>query len=149
MIGYSPTRRTTDADAGLLDCQIGDDGKKWVYVQASGAIDQYDYVTIDEDGQATAGAKAGVDDAHKIGVAAAAFADDEYGWVQVYGPTTVNVKASASADAALYTSATAGHLDSTATTAQTKINGIVLTTAGTGSDNETAAFMAVEPFTDL
>lgn len=147
LLGISDDRRTTTPEAGLLDAGSTDSGKKWVYVQANGAISQYDVVAIDETGQAAAATKALLDVSHKVGVAAAAFADNEYGWVQVYGPCTINVKASCAADAVLYSSATAGHLDDDATS-QTKVSGIVLTASRAASDGSAAAFAAVEPFAD-
>lgn len=141
----APVDQTTPDDrAGLLDCYTGDDGKKWMYVQAAATINQYDYVTIDENGTATQGTEAGSDDLHKHGVAQVAFAANEYGYVQICGPCRVNVLANCAADVELYTSATAGHLDDTST-GQNKLSGIVLTTGAGGSNEDAPAFMAVQP----
>ena len=144
MIGEKVTVTTTDQRAGLMDRYCGEDGKEWIYVQANGAIDQYDAVAITEAGQAVAATDALVDDGHKIGVAQLAFADNEYGYVQIRGVCELNVKASCAADVFLYTSATAGHLDDTATSLA-KIAGIVCTEAGGTGDGPAAAFMATEP----
>lgn len=121
---------TSDAKFALGTRSEGDNGSTWVYVQASGAIDQYDYVTIDESFQATAGAKTAVDAGHRIGFAQVAFADNEYGWVALNGASglKVNAKGACAADIKLYTSAVAGTLDD-ALTSQSLINGVVLTTA--------------------
>ena len=147
MLAHKLTTPTTDAFAGLLDRFCTADGKEYMYVQASGAIAQYDVVAIDEDGQAAKITKALADDSHKVGAAQVAFADNEYGYVQIKGPTTINVLASAAADAVLYTSATAGSLDDDGTS-QTKIAGLVATAAVGGSAGSVAALAAIEPFAD-
>jgi hypothetical protein len=145
-IGVSETLRTTTANSSLLT-KGETPGKHWVYVQANGAIAQYDVVAVDETGQAATITKALADASTKVGVASAAFADNEYGWAQIYGNCTLNVLASCAADAILYTSATAGSLDDTSTS-QTKIDGILLTTSRGGTDGSAAGFMFVEPFAD-
>lgn len=136
-IAAHPTFVTTDQNFGLGDCHEHSDGNSYVYVQASGAISQYDYVCIDEDYQAAAGTKASVDDGHQIGFAQVAFADNEYGWVATKGRVEVNALASLALDTALYTSGTAGKLDDD-TTSQTKIDGVVAVESnGTATGNVT------------
>ena len=56
----------------------------------------------------------------------------EYAWVQLNGVCTINVLASAAANVILYSSATAGSLDDTATS-HTRVDGIKLTTARGGT----------------
>ena len=147
MLAAPVDQTTTDDRAGLLDRYCGEDGKEWIYVQANGAIAQYDAVGIDEAGQAAPVTKAMLDDSWKVGVAQVAFADNEYGYVQIRGVAEVNVLASCAADAILYSSATAGSLDDTSTS-QTKVAGIIGTeTAGTAAEN-VACLMAIEPFAD-
>jgi len=150
-IGFNPNATLPAADLaregkahGLLDVTETHDGKRYIFVQANGAIAQYDAVGIDEAGQAAPLTKAMADDNWKIGIAQVAFDDDDYGWVQIYGPTTVNVLANCAADAALYTSGTAGSLDDD-NTSQTLVRGITATAAVGGSAGEVAAFIAVEP----
>lgn len=124
---------TTAQEFKLGECNYGSDGTEWVYVQANGAIDQYDAVAIDENFQAAALTKALADAGHTVGVAQATFADNEYGWVACKGSNVqVNVLASCAADTQLYTSGTAGHLDDTATS-QTAIDGIVIVTAASAT----------------
>ena len=109
----------------------GTDGTEWIYVRAAGAIARYDYVTIDEAFEASAGTKAAVDVGHAIAVAQAAFARGEYGWVATAGQGAalkVNVLARCAKDAALYTTAQAGKLDD-AKTDQTRVAGIAITAA--------------------
>src|SRR5690606_11511940 len=100
------------------------------FVKAANAIDQYDYVTIDEKYLASAGTKTGVDAGHRIGIAQVAFAQNDYGWVALSGGAglKVNAKGACAADIKLYTSAVTGTLDD-ASTSQSLINGVVLTTA--------------------
>lgn len=151
LLGFDPTTTVSDPNEGkahaLLTRNEGQGGKVWIYVQASGAIDQYDYATVDEAGQATKGAKAGVDDNHKVGFAQVAFADNDYGWLQILGPTTFNVTGVATTiDLPLYTSGTAGVLSVTSTTSQTLIHGVCATAnAGTTAETSVAGLMATEP----
>ena len=114
-----------------------DTGHEYCYVQANGAIDQYDVVVIETDGQAEAITTALADRALALGVASQAMADNEYGWVSIYGHGPVNVKASCAADVVLYTSATAGHLDDTSSS-QIYLDGIALTSARSASDGSSA-----------
>lgn len=123
---------------------FGNDGTEWMYVLASGAIAAYDAVGIDEAFTAAALTKAMADADFRVGVAQSAFANAEYGWVALAGAGSnfkVNVLASCVADAALYTSATAGKLDDDATS-QTAINGIVVVSTNGGA---TAAVAALAP----
>lgn len=148
MLAYKLTQPTSTANAGMLNRFCAEDGKEYAYVQANGAIAQYDVVGIDEAGQAAKLTKAMADDGWKIGVAQVAFADNEFGYVQIRGVTTLNVLANCAADAVLYTSGTAGSLDDDATS-QTKIQGIVATAAVGGSAGSVAGFAAIEPYAEL
>ena len=135
-IGARFASPTTGIDYQLGECAMGSDGTEWVYVQAGGAIAQYDAVGIDEAFQAAALTKAIADAGHTVGVAQAAFADNEYGWVATKGSNiSVNVLANCAADTQLYTTATAGKLDDAAAS-QTPIDGIVITTAAGGATQE-------------
>lgn len=123
----------------------GNDGTAWVYVQANGAIAQYDALGIDETWQAASLTKTMADADWLIGFAQVAFADNEYGWVALRGAGSnfkVNVLASCVADAQLYTTATAGKLDDDATS-QTAINGVVIVTTNGGSTAAVAALATV------
>jgi hypothetical protein len=127
----TPTTNATGHTLG--QCVTATDGSSWTYVQASGAITQYDAVGIDENFQAAALTKAIADDGHGIGFAQVAFADNDYGWVARQGSNiSARVATSCAADVALYTSATAGVLDDTSTS-QTKIDGVVAVTAVTAA----------------
>jgi isopentenyl phosphate kinase len=141
-LGVEVSATPTTAEFDLGTRVTGTDGTEWVYVQASGAITQYDAVGIDEDYQAAALTKAIADDGHAIGFAQVAFADNDYGWVATRGSNiSVRLAANCAADVALYTTATAGVLDD-ASTSQTNIDGVVavagVTTAG--SDEVIATF---------
>lgn len=128
-IGIDLTATPTTPEHPLGTRTVATDGQHFVYVQASGAITQYDVVGVDENFQAAAVTKAIVDDGWEIGTAQVAFADNDYGWIATKGSNlTINVLGSCAADVALYTSATAGSLDDTSAS-QTKIDGIVLVTA--------------------
>lgn len=118
-------------------------GKVYVYVKASSAIAQYDVVQYDETYTttvapvSTSNAKRG----NKIGVAPVAIASGSYGWVQVYGPCTMNVKASCAANVRLDTTATAGSPDDDGASGSIQLEGIYLTAARTASDGSAAGIL--------
>lgn len=122
------------------------DGGQYMFVQANGAITQYDAVGIDENYQAAALTGAMCGDGWRLGFAQVAFADNDYGWVALEGSNIkCNLAAECAADTQLYTSATAGTLDD-ASTSQYAINGVVAVTAqGTASALSDIEIIAVTP----
>lgn len=131
LIGANTGATTTTAEFGLGDRHIDHNGKVWVYVQASASIAQYDVVTYDETYYTTVAPVSTSNDARgdKLGVAAVAFANDEYGWLQIYGPCTLNVLGSCNPNVELTTSATGGSLDDATTSSLVVADGIVTTAA--------------------
>ena len=123
----------------------GPAGSLYMLVQAGGTIAQYDVVSVTSAGSAVALTKALADAGRKIGVAQVAIANGSFGWVLVKGVGRANVLASAAADAALYTTATAGSLDDEATS-QTLVRGLRLTTARAASNGDAPCVMVIEPF---
>jgi len=119
---------------GLGDRSTDQDGKDWVFVQASGAIAQYDVVFLSAAYAASSLSTSNDARGNLVAVAPIAFADTEYGWVQIKGPCTMNVKASCAANARLDTTATAGSLDDDGTAGSMQVQGIYLTTARGGTD---------------
>ena len=115
----------------------GSNGTTWMYVHASGAIDQYDFVSIDENGEATAMADASGTALHTPGVAQVAFADNDFGWVCIDAPmgnVNGNILASCAADTdGLYTTATAGHLDDATSAGAVRVYGIHAVAAAAGA----------------
>lgn len=109
----------------------------FVFVQASGAIDQYAFVIIDVDGKAAMATttNAGSQNLH-VGVAQVAFADKEYGWVWIGGPmgggTNKGIKGKVAANYVaknnLNTTATDGVADDASTTLIKNVVGIASTT---------------------
>lgn len=114
---------------------MGAGGREYVYVQANGAIVANDVVILTEAFQAdqidTTNSAGAVGD--KAAVAPVAFADNDYGWVQIYGACTVNVGTSAAANKKLNTTATAGRVDDDATVGSETILGLVTTAAESGN----------------
>jgi len=114
-------------------CPVGE----FVFVQADGAVDQYGFVKIEQDGQAAmltttnAGSQGLL-----IGVAQVAAADNEYLWVWVGGLNgggvgkgiRGKVAASYVAKANLFTTATAGVADDASTTKISYVVGLASTT---------------------
>jgi hypothetical protein len=105
------TRRSTTAEFPLGARALTPEGSEYVYVQAGAAIAQYDAVKLN-------GSAAGFDDVRPVtnanefvlGVADAAFAADEYGFIQTRGVATCKVVASTAAGSPLVADATDGTL---------------------------------------
>lgn len=112
----------TSAKFRLGEACFDSEGGLWVYVQANGAITAYDVVKVDHDGQATSlTTTISGSEPTAVGIAQVAFADNEYGWVWrgQGGGTGSGIKVRANTlcatDVKLYTHATAGTVDDTAT----------------------------------
>lgn len=133
---------------GLGDRYCDDSGNEYLFVQANGAITANDVVIIDEAYQAdqadTTNSAGALGD--RVGVAAATFADDEYGWVQVKGTCTINVGSSCAANTKLNTTATAGRVDDDATAGAETIHGLY--TTGSESSNAAAGILLGDPHID-
>ena len=116
-------------------------GKTWVYVKATAAITIYDTVVYDETYTTVVAPLSTSNDARgdKLGVAAVAFASGEYGFLQIYGPCTINVASAVAANAQLTTTSIVGVLDDSTTASQIVAEGIFVTTANTASLVATAA----------
>lgn len=86
--------------------------KEYIYARANGAITAGFFVAIDESFDATSITHAlGIANTI-IGVAAATFADNDYGWFQVNGYcASAYLLANCNPDVQLYTSGTTGGLD--------------------------------------
>lgn len=142
-IGINTTFTVSDLDEGrgfaLNEKMCDYNGKEWLYVQASGAITGAGYaVVIDEEGQAAMLSTSNDAFGHRVGIPAVAFADNDYGWVQIYGDCdAILCAASCAADKQLMTTATAGTLDDTAT--GVRVDGVTLSAAVGGGGAATAA----------
>ena len=124
---------TIPLPAKLMD--IGEDvNGRWLFVQADGAITQYDFVIITKDGQASSVTQ--TNDGTTLiqgGAAQVAAADNEYLWVWVGGTAAGGtgsgikgrVAASCVGGAAIYTTATAGVADDDATAPAVKFANVV------------------------
>ena len=135
---------TTDGENAIFKLghrAAGTDNSEWVYVQAGGAITQYDAVAIDENYQAVALTSTLAKAAHMIGFAQAAFDDNDLGWVALEGSNiTCRIAGSCAADVQLYTSATSGVLDDTST--GTLIRGVVAVTTNSTTAASTSEVIA-------
>jgi hypothetical protein len=118
-------------------------GKQYIYVKATSAIAQYDVVTFDETYTTTVAPLGTANDARGdlVGVAPVAIASGSYGWLQIYGPCTMNVKASCAANVRLNTTATAGSPDDDGTTGAMAIDNCYLTAARGGTDGSAAGIL--------
>jgi len=153
-VNYLKTFTTADnlsLPAGLRAVGSLPEGE-FVFVQADGAIDQYGWVKIEQDGQAAmltttnAGSQGLL-----IGVAQVAFANDEYGWVWVGGLNGGGVgkgikgklAASYVAKANLFTTATAGVADDASTTKISYVVGLAATTGAAAVELGSVAHLKV------
>lgn len=145
---YSPSAITQGKGFGLGDFHRADDGKAYVYVQASAAIAANDVAFFTGAYAATALSTSNDARGNKVGVAPVAFAANEFGWLQVDGAASVNVLANAAANARLNTTATAGKLDDDGTVGAMQVQGVYLTSAN-GAGTNAAAAVLNNPFIDV
>lgn len=143
------THETPQFTLGTVATQASDTGtKSYIYVQANGSgitgagyvcdVDSSTFVAAMSTTTTTApGTGAG----KSVGVARAAFAASEYGWLQVYGSGTVRTAALAAAYTNLNSTATAGQVDDDATAGSEVIEGIVLDVATGASAGVTAGWI--------
>lgn len=146
-VGYNTSdsfSSTTDGRMWGVGDRITDkDGKVFVFVKATAAIAQYDVCTFDETYTGVVAPLSTSNDARgdMVGVAPVAIASGSYGWLQIYGPCTMNVKASCAANARLNTTATAGAPDDDGGTGAIQIENAYLTTARGGTDGSAAGIL--------
>jgi hypothetical protein len=128
---------------GLGDRYTDHDGKEWVFVRASAAVAQFDSVTYDETYGTVVAPLSTANDARGdlVGAAPVAIAAGDYGWLQVRGPCSVNVKASCAANVRLNTTASAGLLDDDGTAGAMQVEGFYLTGARGGTDGPAPAIL--------
>lgn len=142
LLGVDVTANTADAQFELgTKHRDQNNDKEYIYVLADEAITATSAVVIPEDHgvemvDTTSTASAFGD---RVGVANTALTSGYYGWVQIYGATTLNVATSCAANKAINSTATAGRLDDDATSGAEVINGIV--TTGAESSNAAAAIL--------
>lgn len=109
-------------------------GDIYVYVKGNATIAQYEYVKISQDGNFTITSMTTTTNPSTepamVGCAQVAFTSSLYGWVVVRGAHTGKFAASCVQDVKIYTTATAGVVDDTATTL---VNGLKLLTTITSA----------------
>lgn len=151
VVGYDVTQWLSEAEAlqsGGGVTQVGqiiwtDDGKAYVCVKlGSGGVTGDGYVcTIDESFGAVMLTTSNDADGDQLGVAEAAGAENDYGWLQIYGPAGVMSEQDALANSFLGATTDAGQVDDAAATGL-YIDGIVFRTATGGADAvNTTAFL--------
>jgi hypothetical protein len=149
-------KKTWDGTTIPLPAKLRDVGSstegEFVFVQADGAIDQYAFVKIEQDGQAAmltttnAGSQGLL-----VGVAQIAAADNEYLWVWVGGlnggGTGVGIKGKVAASYVaknnLNTTATAGVADDASTTKIAYVVGLEATTGAAAVELASVAHLKV------
>lgn len=136
-VGADVTATHTSPQFALGSWHFADGGKIYIYVQANGAItgDGYvvsweqdlDAIMTDTDTAAT------VAEGRFVGVVETDFADNEYGWVQIYGPCGIRSEQDALPDAKLYATADGGQVDDAPAVGK-YIHGMHFGTATGGAD---------------
>ena len=151
---YFPVGADLDNQSSSAKFKLGteakaQDGQKYVYVQASGAITAYDVVAIDEDYTARSVTSALAGAGHQPGFAQLAFTDDYYGWVATEGSNIlVRAASSCAADALLYVGTTglsAGVVDDASATGRVTLQGVVLVSANASSTTTALEVIAHNP----
>ncbi len=128
--GTALGQTVTDSDGRVyVRVMLGEDG-----VTGAGYV-----VTIDQNFEAVMLSTNNDADGDQVGVALGAGAEDDIGWVQVYGPASVMAAANAPANEFLGPAPTAGRLAAAAATGL-YVDGIVfrIPTGGVGGANESA-----------
>lgn len=131
--GIDPDRRTTEAEFNLLQVGFSASGKGYIYIRAQGAIIGRGAVAIQEDGDSPELDTGNDHPATPVGIATAAFVDNAYGWVQVFGTATAVANNAVAVNSALAATGTDGRLDDTGTPG---ILGMRVTTAAGAAGND-------------
>lgn len=136
-------KKNFGSDPTIIEHRLGDLGSdtdgEWVFVKAASAITQYDFVVIANDNTvASLTTTNATSNSLQIGVAQVALAANEFGWVWVGGAMGGGLGKGIrgrcltlyAANTNLYTTATAGCADDTATTLIKNVVGLA-TVGGT------------------
>ena len=135
------------AATGVAEFRVGtlgqfdheDDGTQlFVYGHASEILTAVGYLCLFSSSYEvqmvdTTSSAPGVGAGLRVGAAMAAFADNEFGWFQVYGKGSVRTLASAAVGTELTSSATPGAVDDATTSGLEVIDGLSLGTASGGA----------------
>jgi len=125
-------------------------GGEFMFVKASSAISQYDFVGISTNYNAASLSTSTTAAAPVVGVAQVAIASGSAGWVCLRGGgVSGNVILSTPTAAALYATTVPGYLDDTSfSSLQPKIDGVVCTTSR-GTTNGSTAVLLSYPTVDI
>lgn len=140
---FGVTSTTPKFKLGTVMKGTGDN--EWMYVRAAGAITGAGYVVVIDPAASFDAAMVTTTNGLRglpVGVAGVAFADNEYGWVQIKGACVVRVAASCAANVEITTTATAGELDDAAGVGTKEILGATLTTARGGTAGTAAGYLS-------
>lgn len=140
LVGANLTQVDTTALFKVGTVGYGDDGSKWMYVQALSTVAQYDCVVVTNSGSAV-GANFGVVPvtttnalaSPRVAFAQTAITSASYGWVALEGNNLrVNCLIACNPKVPLFTTATAGSLDDTVVTAG-HVHGVVAVSSATSA----------------
>lgn len=125
---------------GLNDRYLDHDGNEYVFVQATEIITGAGSLCVlDNTGQATMLDTSSDTFGLRIASPLSAYADNDYGWMQIYGNGYVSLAATVAANTQLMSTATGGVMDDTST--GVRADGVVALAATSGGAATVAAFL--------
>lgn len=130
-----------EADFAVGTIMFGSDATAFIYVQfgTGGATGAGYLCNISAAFEAVMSSTSNDAIGQIVGAAQAAAVEDDFGWVQVYGPGLLRGAASTAANAVLAPTATAGQVDDGAAVGALVFSGLVYTTAVGGAAGTAAA----------
>lgn len=147
-------KKSFGTDPAVVEHKLGDIGSdtdgEWMFVKASASIAQYAFVLISDAFLATETSGASSIVQH-VGVAQAALAANEFGWVWIGGPAGGGVgkgirgkiAASYVANTPLLTTATSGVADDAGSTTIKNVSGTVATTGAANVELKSTGYLAL------
>ena len=147
-------KKSFGTDPAVVEHKLGDIGSdtdgEWMFVKASASIAQYAFVLISDAFLATETSGASSIVQH-VGVAQAALAANEFGWVWIGGPAGGGVgkgirgkiAASYVANTPLLTTATSGVADDAGSTTIKNVSGTVATVAAANVELKSTGYLTL------
>lgn len=147
-------KKSFGTDPSVVEHKLGDIGSdtdgEWMFVKAGASVAQYAFVLISDSFVATETSGASTIVQH-VGVAQAALATNEFGWVWIGGPAGGGVgkgirgkiAASYVANTPLLTTATAGVADDAGSTTIKNVSGTVATTGAANVELKSTGYLTL------
>lgn len=145
-VGADISTTSTTAKFALGTTLQGTDASEWIYVLASEALTVYSALAVTRAYAASMLTNTNAVTDNFFATNQVAFANADYGWVaKRVAPCTLRVGASCAKNVALYSTATAGVLDDTATSIAFRIDGVQILTTNSGGGAASVSGIVVYP----